>query len=225
MEIEQEPISKQDIEQLLTFLPYFLEEHEFGKWEGGKTESGSIQMPYIVHSSKVHEFRSLLYDSNFMVVFDWGSWDEGREIASDPVKVSNVDLLTLRMLMTAIVRNDRFSEGAFLSAIADGLIADILQRLQVLLKSGKIESSKQEEDTPAEDHANTTVKTYAVERTTEEGPYEMKCPDMQDAESLFKQVKDHVTTLYTRLLVNGKEIKVHKSERNMIAASDDLVDD
>jgi len=223
MEIEQEPISKQDIEQLLTFLPHFLEEHEFGKWEGGKTESDAMQMPHIVHSSKVYEFRSFLYDSNFMVVFDWGSWDEGREIASDPVKVSNVDLLTLRMLMTAIIRNDRFCEGVFLSAIDNGLIATILQRLKVLLKNGEIENSKQEYIL-AEDHVDTTVKAYAVERTTEEGPYKMECSDMQDAENLFEQVKDHVTTLNTRLLVNGKEIKVHKSERNMIAASDEFDD-
>lgn len=135
MEIEQEPILKQDIEQLLDFLPYFSEEHEFGKWHGGKkTESGAIQMPYVVYSDRVSAFRSLLYESNFMVVFDWGSWDEGRSIASDTTKIASVDLPTLRMLITAIVRNDRFCEGAFLSAIQNGLIATILKRLEVLIK-------------------------------------------------------------------------------------------
>ena len=95
-------------------------------------------MPYVVYDQKVNEFRTLLYESGFMVVFDWGSWDEGPEIASDPARVSDVDLLTLRMLMTAIVRNDRFCEGAFLSAVQDGLIAAILKQLETLMKENKI---------------------------------------------------------------------------------------
>ncbi len=138
MTIEQAPIDIDMISNLLAFIPYFSSKKSFGKWEGGKQLDGTYQMPYVVYDQKVHEFRTLLYESGFMVVFDWGSWDEGREIASDPARVSDVDLLTVRMLMTAIVRNDRFCEGAFLSAIQDGLIAAILKHLQTLIKENKI---------------------------------------------------------------------------------------
>lgn len=225
MTVDHSLVSIENLEEIASYLPYFSRKEVPGQWEGGKSNDGVFQMPYVTYDEDVNTFQKLLYDSDFMVAFDWGSWDEGRELTKHRDQIVQADLLTLRMLMTAIVRNDRFCEGAFLSAINDGLVADILQRLQVLLKNGEIENSEQEEDTPTEDHTGTTVKTYTVERTTEEGPYEMECPDMQDAESLFEQVKDHITTVYTRILVNGKEVKAHKSERNMMAASDMMDDD
>lgn len=140
MTIEQTPIDIDTLHSLVSFLPYFSAKGIFGTWEGGKQTDGTFQMPYVIYDQKVIEFRTLLYESGFMVVFDWGSWDEGREIASDPARVSDVDLLTLRMLMTAIVRNDRFCEGAFLGAIQGGLIAAILKQLEVLTKENKITS-------------------------------------------------------------------------------------
>lgn len=52
-----------------------------------------------------------------IISFDWGAWEEGRKIANDEnFAFDSVDLLTKCKLITAIVRNDRFCEGALVSA-------------------------------------------------------------------------------------------------------------
>lgn len=43
---------------------------------------------------------------------------------------ANLDLLTLRKLLTAIIRNDRFCEGALLSALESGTIQKIIRPMQ-----------------------------------------------------------------------------------------------
>ncbi len=132
MDIKQEPVSKEDIEKLLNFLPYFSGDHEFGTWKGGEKKDHHMTMPYVSYSSQTKTFMHLLYEVKFLVVFDWAKWEEGKEILSDFTKIATVDLLTLRMLMTALLRNDRFCEGSFLSAIENGRIAAVLQQLKIL---------------------------------------------------------------------------------------------
>ena len=133
MTVEHSPVSIENLEKIISFLPYFSQEEAVGQWEVGRSDDGVFQMPHVAYDEKVNTFRRLLYDSNFMVVFDWGSWDEGRELTKHRDQIAQADLLPLRMLMTAIVRNDRFCEGAFLSAIEDGLVANMLQRLKVII--------------------------------------------------------------------------------------------
>jgi len=66
-----------------------------------------------------------------IISFDWGSWDEGRKIASDEnFDFDTTDLLTKCKLITAIVRNDRFCEGALVSAFESGLILKILKSIE-----------------------------------------------------------------------------------------------
>ena len=230
MNIEYEKVAIEDLMAIAAYLTYFSQENVYGEWKGGESNEGVFQMPHLVYNEKVNTFRRLLYESGFMVSFDWSKWEEGKILTANREKLLSVDLLTLRMLITTIVRNDRFSEGAFLGTIESGLIADILQRLNVLLETDQIEQMNTDNKLPkAEQKIRTTqepkIETYAVERTTEERTYEMKCPDRRDAEGLFEQVKDHVTTLYTRLLINGKEVKSYKSKRNALASSDFLADD
>jgi len=214
MNVEHNPVTVEKLQEIVAYLPYFTEEKSSGELKGG-----AFQMPYVVYDEKVNAFQRLLYDSDFIVVFDWISWDEGRKLTEQRDKLMKTDLLTLRMLLTTILRNDRFNEGVFLYAIQDGLVSDILQRIKILLESGGTEimiDTKTIDNTPK----YKSVDIYVIERTTKEGPYEIACQGIDDAESLFEQVKDHVTTIYTRLLVNGQEVKAHRSTRNMLAMSD-----
>ncbi len=132
MELEQTPLTDESISEIIAYLPYFLEDNNFGEWSGGDKVDGVFQMPHLTYSDKVIEFFRSLHSTKFMVNFDWGSWDEGRDIIASPRLIQQADLLTLRMLLTAVVRNDRFCEGALLSAIEDGIIQEILGRLKVL---------------------------------------------------------------------------------------------
>jgi hypothetical protein len=94
--------------------------------------------PHVNYDEKVRAFFLLLRQTGFQIVYDWPEWDEGRAILSDPEKIAKSDLLTLRKLMTALVRSDRFVEGVFLSAITDGRISLLLRRLKTLKDEGKL---------------------------------------------------------------------------------------
>ena len=119
MKVEQTPLTDELISEIIAYLPYFLEDNKFGEWSGGDKVDDVIQMPYLEYSEKVIEFFRLLYSAKFLVDFDWGGWDEGRDIIGSPELIQQADLLTLRMLLTAVMRNDRFCRGAFLSTEED----------------------------------------------------------------------------------------------------------
>ena len=140
MTVDAPPVTMENLEKIAGYLTVFSQQREFGHWEGGELEDGTLQFPYVVYSKEVDEFLSLLYESHFLVTFDWSSWDDGRELTQDRDRLAQADLLTLRMLMTVIVRNDRFHEGALLNAIKDGLIAAILQRLHQIIPHNSKES-------------------------------------------------------------------------------------
>ena len=63
-----------------------------------------------------------LYDSNRIFWFDWSEWDEGRKIFAHwaDTTAATLDHLTVRKLITAIARNDRFNEGAWEGFIEAG---------------------------------------------------------------------------------------------------------
>ncbi len=78
----------------------------------------------------IGRFVELAYEDDWVIGFDWTSWDEGREIAADLARVASADMLTIRKLITALVRNERFFEGALQDAYDRGLITAIILRIQ-----------------------------------------------------------------------------------------------
>lgn len=113
-EIEQyATLTHESIKQILSFLPYFIERNN-------------------LNDNKVSEFVKILYASNFIINFDWVKWNDGEKIISDERLIKVSDLLTLRKLMTVIVRKDRFCEGILWSAIENGTIKFILERLKII---------------------------------------------------------------------------------------------
>jgi hypothetical protein len=104
---------------------------EFGRWRGGeRNEDGSFVMPWVDRHETVSEFVRAFHDCGIVFPFDWSGWDEGREMAEWD-DFTGVDMLTLRKLLTAIIRNDRFCEGALQEALEDGVI----QRIVVAMKA------------------------------------------------------------------------------------------
>ncbi len=81
----------------------------------------------------INIFTAYAYEDGWMIPgFDWPNWDEGREIAGNPAEIGKVDLLTIRKLITALVRNERFCESALQSAYKEGVIEAILRRIEQL---------------------------------------------------------------------------------------------
>jgi len=117
---------------LLDLIPEIENTRNFGKWEkGDKNEEGVIQIPYFIPADVVSRFLKILYSIPIIIAFNWGAWDEGRKIANDPnFNFDKADLVTKCKLITALVRNDRFCEGALASAFESGLILKILKSVE-----------------------------------------------------------------------------------------------
>ena len=82
-------------------------------------------------ASVVSRFLEVVYAIPIIIGFDWVAWDEGRRMASDEnFDFDSTDLVTKCKLITAIVRNDRFGEGALASAFESGLILKILKSME-----------------------------------------------------------------------------------------------
>ena len=120
---------------LLDLISEIKSTREFGDMKGGeKREDGRITMPYWVESSTVSKFRGLAYRLDIIISFDWASWDEGRAILSNQnFDFNSIDIPTKCKLITAIVRNDRFSEGALVETFESGLMLQILESINTQL--------------------------------------------------------------------------------------------
>lgn len=127
----------QDWEPLLALIPKIENTATFGEWSGGTAdEEGVIQFPYCVPVPIVSQFLEVVYAIPIIISFNWGAWDEGRKIANDDnFDLASTDLLTKCKLITAIVRNDRFCEGALVSAFESGLILKILKSIEKVVSA------------------------------------------------------------------------------------------
>jgi ADP-ribosyl-[dinitrogen reductase] hydrolase len=120
-------IGLQQIDAILVYLPVFeKQDYQFGRWV---EQEG--QFPYFSFSPEVDKFIGTLHEQNMIIPFDWGSWSaEAERYQSDPAALEVADLLTLRKLLTAHVRADRFTEGHLAKVLESGHITAILRRFK-----------------------------------------------------------------------------------------------
>ncbi len=125
--------SQQDWIPLLELIPKIEITEKFGDdSEAMKLlEQGILDMnPYVEHEI-VEEFRQACYSIPIMIDFNWGAWDEGREIVSDEnFDYESLDIPTKCKIITAIVRNDRFCSGRLVEAFESGMILKVLKSIQ-----------------------------------------------------------------------------------------------
>lgn len=125
-------ITYRDWQPLLALIPEIENTSDFGDWFGGdKDEEGFIQIPYCVPAPVISQFLEVVYAIPIIISFDWVAWEEGRKIARDEgFDFDTVGLVTKCKLITAVVRNDRFCEGALVSSFESGLIFKILKSIE-----------------------------------------------------------------------------------------------
>ena len=92
-----------------------------------------------------HELLQTLFETGFLMVFNWHEWLDRNEVFKDLNKdiheeIESADLETLRRLMICYVRGDRFNEGLLVRIVADGKLQCILERLQEI--RDQLEESK-----------------------------------------------------------------------------------
>ena len=104
-------------------------ETDKGRWAGGETVDGVTHMPYVDYSPAALDVIAKVGALGASEPFDWQAWDgirrypDGHGLAEAPVAES------IRMI-TAIVRADRFFEGALLAALEGGTFLAATDRLR-----------------------------------------------------------------------------------------------
>jgi len=125
-------LTQQDWQPLLALIPEIVNTSKFGEWKGiEKGPDGFIALPWCETAPIVQKFLDAVYAIPILISFDWGSWEEGRKIVSNmDFDFDTLDIVTKCKLITAIVRNGRFCEGALVSAFESGLILKILKSIE-----------------------------------------------------------------------------------------------
>jgi hypothetical protein len=110
---------------------------DFGHWEVIPPTGGVHHLPWFVFGPAADAFRAAVGRGGWMIVgFDWGSWlqtDEGRALRDRPEALAAATPHQLAMLLTAIIRSDRFVEGSIAGAFESGLLVRIARRATALL--------------------------------------------------------------------------------------------
>jgi len=121
-----------DWQPLFDLIPEIEEKSQFGEVTGGEEiEEGVFNFPHISESDVVSKFHDIVYGMSVIISFDWGSWDEGRRMVNDEsFDYNSIDIPAKCKIITAIVRNDRFCEGALVSAFESGLILKVLKSIK-----------------------------------------------------------------------------------------------
>ena len=121
-----------DWKPLLDLIPEIEKVKKFGDdTEATKLlEKGIIHMnPYVEHEI-IEEFRQACYAIPIIIGFNWGAWDEGREIVSDEhFDYDTIDIPTKCKIITAILRNDRFCSGRLIEAFETGMMLKVLKSI------------------------------------------------------------------------------------------------
>ncbi len=111
---------------------------DFGHWEGGSTGTdGVLHLPWFEFGPTADAFRAAIGRGGWVIVgFDWMTWlrtDEGQALRDRPEAVETATPDQLAMLLTAIVRSDRFVEGSIAGAFESGLLSRIAKRAAALI--------------------------------------------------------------------------------------------
>jgi hypothetical protein len=115
-----------------------LAEPEPGTWSGGEQvdttvvdgeEHPVIQMPYVIYADSVQRVVQALYALDAVVPFNWPHWD-GIARLREPYALATASVADAVRMATAIIRGDRFTEGALAGAIDDGTFPAALERLR-----------------------------------------------------------------------------------------------
>jgi hypothetical protein len=129
--------TKTDWKPLLELLPRIETTDQFCETGGGeKIEEDVFEMPYCTNAEIVSRFLEVVYQIPIVIDFAWSRWGEGRKMVSNKqFDYDTIDIPTKCLLITAIVRNDRFCDGALASSFESGVMLKILKSIEKQLFS------------------------------------------------------------------------------------------
>ena len=111
---------------------------EFGRWrKSEEIEPGVITMPQFEAGETALKFVNMAYEQEWVRSnFDWPAWSSSREairLRDDPKALAAASPEQLAKMLTVLIRQDRFVEGALNSAFEAGLLTGIARRAAALV--------------------------------------------------------------------------------------------
>jgi len=126
------------VKRLYSFIPYFenIDTDKAFQFSGTKkSDDGVIEIGYYTYSEEFMDFIRAFNKSELMVA-DYPSALNERVPDWQKVDIQKViktaDFETVKVILTKLVRVNRFSEGSWASSIKSGLFLAVLQRLKAL---------------------------------------------------------------------------------------------
>lgn len=103
----------------------------FSEIDGGKEiKRGVVQIPYTIEKPIVSEARTLFLNKHLMIGFDWPHWEEGKAMfrVDEENRFKDITLTDVIKLFIAVMRNDRFCDGAWVDLFDSGDGQRLLKR-------------------------------------------------------------------------------------------------
>lgn len=105
-----------------------------GAWIEPDAPSGGISPAWFAMSELADQFVADCYEHGWVLTgFDWASWaqtERAQALRDDPAALASATEHELAQLLTVVIRQSRFVEGALAGAFGSGLILRILGRAE-----------------------------------------------------------------------------------------------
>jgi lipopolysaccharide biosynthesis glycosyltransferase len=126
-----ENLSEENWLELQSLYDQILDTEELSEYVPDEKNGNKIVLGYHTTAKPLNDLMRFFYDHKLIIDFDWSNWEEGREIAKrdGKDKFNDLDEEKTLKLFTAIMRNDRFSEGAYARFFESGDGELLLKRL------------------------------------------------------------------------------------------------
>ena len=128
-------LSRTVSEKLCSYIPYFetATKESVCHWEGGeKLEEKQFTMPHPVYDDTLKEFIQKVYKTNIMcdnyleIISNRGLQNEEEMICA----IDDADFELTKAILTGYIRQERFCDGLWASAVEDKVFLKVLQRLR-----------------------------------------------------------------------------------------------
>ena len=132
-EEESAQITKENIDKVLEFIPYFEDKANvfYILVPPREVKQGLYHVPYYDYSEKVSDFLYALYKENFTTHYgEAKDRDEIFRLINRVIPLSEAGIQDIRVIFKTILAGDRICEGYLARTIENGLVLDILKRLK-----------------------------------------------------------------------------------------------
>lgn len=131
--MKKELVTRENIDELLRFIPLFEEPRGqfIRKWGGGeKMTDGAMTMPYPIYADDVEQFFALASQPCWCD-YSYNS-TEALKMLDDDEFVKKATIENIKTMLTYCVRGERFCDVFWGSVLDSGRVVAVLKRLKVL---------------------------------------------------------------------------------------------